>query len=371
MEHAAHFSRFSPARQDARRGFPEGVGIIFRLFVDFVWMLIKWTAALALCVAIALGFYFYHRIDDEVRRTVEAKLGSQYPKLKVTVREAQLVRGEGIRVRGLSIVEPNRSGPQDELLFVDELFVHCGTDPRDLIHAKLQVSKLTLRKPILRVARRSDGSWSAGKLLPIPKFGEGTPTGVIESGIIEIVDPSGAAPSKLVLRDAQARWAVAEGDFPPGTRRPIRFEGHLDGDHVRNLALEATFDPAGGGAWSMSGTIDSLDICPELRQSLPSAAAAGLEKLAALRAKAQLQFRLTNTPAVVSDLPTAEGSTPPASTLDYQIDGKLLQGRLEDPRLVYPLTDLAGKFSLNRDRVSITELTALHGAATLNIDCER
>ena len=63
-------------------------------------MLIKWTAALALVVAIALGFYFYHRIDDEVRSTVEAKLAAQYPNLRVSVREAQLVRGEGIRVRG-------------------------------------------------------------------------------------------------------------------------------------------------------------------------------------------------------------------------------------------------------------------------------
>ena len=62
------------------------------------------------CAAIALGFYFYHRLDDEVRRTVEAKLGEKYPHLQVAVREAQLVRGEGIRVRGLSIVEPNRAG---------------------------------------------------------------------------------------------------------------------------------------------------------------------------------------------------------------------------------------------------------------------
>ena len=47
-------------------------------------------------------------------------------------REAQLVRGEGIRVVGLSIIEPNHAGPQEELLYVDELFVHCTTDPRRL-----------------------------------------------------------------------------------------------------------------------------------------------------------------------------------------------------------------------------------------------
>jgi hypothetical protein len=349
-------------------GFPEGVGIIFRLFVDFVWMLIKWTAALALVVAIALGFYFYHRIDDEVRRTVEAKLGAQYPHLRVSVREAQLVRGEGIRVRGLSIVEPNRSGAQEELLFIDELFVHCGTDPRDLMHAKLQVAKLTLRKPILRMSRRPDGSWSAGKLLPIPKFGDGTPTGVIESGTIEVVDPSGATPSKIVLRDAHARWETAAGDFPPGTRRPLRFQGHLDGDHVRNLAIDATFDP-GGGAWSLTGSIDSLEVCPELRQSLPAPAAAGLEKLGVLRAKAQLQFKLAQTPATTTVDPNQTLTQP--GQLDYQVDGKLLQGKLEDARLVYPLTDLAGKFSITPQRVSVSELTAMHGAATLRVDCDR
>jgi len=329
-------------------------------------MLIKWTAALSLCVAIALGFYFYHRIDDEVRSTVEAKLAAQYPNLRVSVREAQLVRGEGIRVRGLSIIEPNRSGPQEELLFIDELFVHCGTDPRDLMHAKLQVSKLTLRKPTLRMSRRPDGSWSAGKLLPMPKFGDGTPIGVIESGTIEVVDPSGATPSKIVLRDAQVRWSSVEGNYAPGTRRPLKFEGHLDGDHIRNLAIQATFDPM-SGAWSMAGAIDSLEICPELRQSLPAPAAEAMEKFAALRAKAQLQFKLAQTPAVTN--PT-DGSVQPA-LLDYQVDGQVLQGRLDDARLAYPLTDLSGKFSINRDRVNLTELTALHGAATLRVDCER
>ena len=77
-----------------------------------MWLLLKWTVGFAVCAAIALGFYFYHRFDDEVRRTVEQKLGEKYPHLQVAVREAQLISGEGLRVRGLSIVEPNRSGPQ-------------------------------------------------------------------------------------------------------------------------------------------------------------------------------------------------------------------------------------------------------------------
>ena len=323
----------------------------------------KWTAALALVVAIALAFYFYHRLDDEVRVTVEAKLAAQYPKLRVAVREAQLVRGEGIRVRGLSIIEPNRSGPQEQLLFIDELFVHCGTDPRDLMKAKLQVSKLTLRKPTLRMARRPDGSWSAAKLLPIPKFGDGTPIGVIESGTIEVVDPTGPTPTKIVFRDAHAKWSVAEGDFAPGTRRPLHFIGKLDGDHLRGLAIDAMFDP-GGGAWSLTGAIDSLDVCPELWQSLPAPASSAADKVGSLRAKAQLQFRLAQTAATTMP----DGVVAPGA-FDYQVDGKLLQGRMDDARLVYPLTDINGAFSVNRERVSVTGLTALHGAATLAVDC--
>src|SRR5204863_1931029 len=124
-EHHAVFSR-STSRVVARgasvpRRRSRSGCAIFRQFVDFTFLLIKWTAGLALIVALAVAAYFYHRLDDEVRLAVETRLAQHYAKLKVTVHEAQLVRGEGIRVRGVSIADPNRGGPEEPLLYVDEV----------------------------------------------------------------------------------------------------------------------------------------------------------------------------------------------------------------------------------------------------------
>lgn len=358
------------------RRVPKGVGTIFRLFVDFVWLLMKWTAGLAVCVAIALGFYFYHRLDDEVRRTVEAKLGEKYPQLRVAVREAQLVRGEGIRVLGLSIVEPNAAGPQEELLFVEEFFIHCSTDPRDLLNGKLQVSRIGMRKPVLRTQKRADGSWSAAKLLPIPKFGEGTPTGSIEAGMVEIVDASAGPPRKFTLRDANFAWTPLDGDYPPG-RRPLRFEGRFGGDNVRGARLDATVDPA-GGAWTATGGVDVVDFNRELQRILPPSVQPALAKFGSISAKIAAEFRAAYQPAAPVAAASSDPTAPPsgaadaaAGKLDFLVDGRLSEGRVEDRRLQFPITDLNAVFRLHPGGLSIPELTARHGSAALSGSLEK
>jgi hypothetical protein len=309
---------------------------------------------------VAGAFYVYPRLDEEVRVAVEARLAEKYPHLKVTVREAQLVRGEGIRVVGLSIVEPNHAGPQEELLYVDELFVHCTTDPRRLLEGQLDVSRLTLRKPILRAVRRGDGRWSAAQLLPLPKFGDGMPTGVIEGGTLELVDLTGVAPTKLILRDANLKWAPAEQPDAAGAapRRLLRVEGRIAGDQIRNLTFDGWFDP-NGSAWSLAGGVDGLDLSPELRDSLPLPKDDRLALLSQMRAKAEAQFR-------ISYQASLDAASP--SQFDFDVAGRMVDGRLEDPRLTFPVTDLTGKFRMNRDGVALSECTARHGSSTLRLD---
>lgn len=341
-----------------------------------MWLLLKWTVGLAVCAAIALGFYYYHRFDDEVRRTVEQKLGEKYPHLQVAVREAQLISGEGLRVRGLSIVEPNHSGPQEELFFAEELFIYCSTDPRDLMHGKLNVSRLALHKPVIRARRNPDGTWSASKLLPLPKFGDGMPTGTIEDGTVELSDTVGEGTKRFILRDADLHWAPVEGDYPPGTRKPLRIEGSLAADYVRGLKIDAVLDPAGGGAWSLEGGVDAVDFGPELRRALPAMFAEPLVKLGGLRAKLAAQFRAAYQPpqvqpptAAPSDIASPPDAPPPAAaagTLDFLVNGKVVEGRWEDARLPHPITDLACQFRATPAGVSITEIAARHGSSMLS-----
>lgn len=335
-----------------------------RQLVDLIFFLLKWCVALGLVAALAIGFYLYHRLDEEVRATVEARLAEKYPHLQVTVREAQLVRGEGLRVRGLSIVEPNASGPQEELLYVDELFVHCETDPRQLLQGKLDVSRFTFRKPILRAVRRNDGRWSAAQLLPLPKFGDGLPLGVIEEGSLELVDLTGPKAAKLVLRGASLTWSIENAPpVAPGAPsiKRLHINGRAEGDHIRKLAIDGHFDPAGSG-WSLTGSVGQLDVSPELRASLPLAQDPRLVLMNNIRAKAEAQFRVAYTAAEDRSLP---------GRFDFEVSGRFHEGRLEDARLPYPVTDLSGGFRCNNQGVTLRDCTARHGPSTLQIGFEK
>ena len=79
----------------------------------FTWWLTKWGMMLCVACAVVAVPYFYQRMDEEIRRRVEARLAQQYPDLGVSVRSAQLVEGQGIEIRGVSIREPRHVGTHD------------------------------------------------------------------------------------------------------------------------------------------------------------------------------------------------------------------------------------------------------------------
>jgi hypothetical protein len=101
--------------------------------VRFCWFLFKWGLLVGLAAALVAVPLVYRHLDGEVRRRVEQHFARQYPDLKVSVRSAELVEGEGIRVHGVSIVDPSLTGPRAELLQVEEAFLYCRADLNALL----------------------------------------------------------------------------------------------------------------------------------------------------------------------------------------------------------------------------------------------
>src|SRR5215510_5512288 len=97
------------------------------------------------CAVVAVP-YFYQRMDEEIRRRVEGCLASKYPDLRVSVRSAQLVEGQGIEIRGISIRERGTSGPWSELVYLDQMFLTCKTDLQQLVQGKLDVTQISVRR---------------------------------------------------------------------------------------------------------------------------------------------------------------------------------------------------------------------------------
>lgn len=326
-------------------------------------------AAVAAAVGVSL---FYRFFDDEVRRRVEAKIAQHYPELTVSVRAARLLAGRGIEIRGLSIVEPGVSGPTAELAYIEEVLLEGDTGWQEFLQGELSIKRVVLRRPTVRVAHRADGSWSAAKLLPLPRLSKDPPRGTIENGIVEVLDPLKQHGGTLIVRDAQLSFEAAPpaATEPKGRRGPtgkaerdapaivpLRVVGHCSADHIQRLEVDATLLPS-GAEWSLAGSLDGLDFSPEFVRALPAVLSRRLAEVGSLRCELKGRFQLSHRAA-------------DAGGLTFNVGGQIHRGRIDDPRLPYPLTDLRAAFHADNNELAITDVTARNGQTTLALDLHR
>ncbi len=324
--------------------------------INFCWFFFKWGLALALvAAALAAVPYFYRHMDDTIRLRVAALFAEHYPDLVISVRSAELTEN-GILVRGLSIVERDADGPQAELANLDEMLLVCQTDLPTLVRSTPPIREIIVRHPTIRATRRPDGTWSAARLFPLPKFGDQPPDINIEAGSLELFDPQKNPAGSLTLRDGNLKVTRGEAAASGGRRR-LNIRGQLAGDHLQRIELEGTFDPT-GGAWEFTGKIDGLEVSPELVRALPGDVPPKLNLLESLRGQANGQFhvRLADTDE---------------EKLTFLVTGQFSNGRVDDPRLSYPLTDLQATFRFDQRGFAVDELQANSGPTTLRLDFER
>ncbi len=323
--------------------------LIFKRVINVCWFCFKWGLLLGVLGLAVTAFYVYYRVDEEIRCSVQQRLAQHYAGLKVTVRSAELVEGKGIEVHGLSILEPGAEGPRAELIYCDELFLSCTAELPDLVGGELQITRITIRRPTLRATRRPDGTWSAAKLLPLPRFCERPPEVTIQNGSVEIFDPLKTPSSTLTLRQLSGTLS------PPDTTSPTphvrKFRGTLSADHLRGVEVEGSVDPQTLD-WTCSGRIEGLDVSPEFSDALPGPLAAKLAVLRELRAQGTLSFRVSYNPAE-------------ESPYRFDLSGRIVRGTLDDPRLPHPLTDLRATFHVSNGGFVIDDLAAQSGQAEI------
>ena len=127
-----------------------GGPVQFSRLVNCCWFCFKWIALPALVVGTAAIPVLYRRVDEEIRCRCEKLMAEHYRGLRVNVRSARLVEGQGIRIYDLTIVDPSLKGPQAELVHVEEMLLDCSTDWRKLLSGELTIRRITVRRPTLR-----------------------------------------------------------------------------------------------------------------------------------------------------------------------------------------------------------------------------
>ncbi len=330
----------------------QGIHTIFKHLIDTCWFAFKWGVLAALMAAVGLGFYFYSRVNDQIRQRVQAMWQHHYQNLQVSIRSAQLVDGEGVEIRGLTLLDPHAAGPQGELAYFDEIVVFCQTSLSELINGDPEISRILVRRPTIHATRRPDGSWSVERMLPLPKFSELPHETTIENGTIEFFDPLNNPPSTLTLRDVNIQLKPIPDAGPPG-HWATDVRGYMDGDHFQRVEFSGRLEPDSKGG-DITGVLTGLDMSPELRDSLPAGLGQKLAPLAPLRGQMRIGFHLHDDPAA-------------AVPLAYQVNGQLTGGRFDDPRLPYPLTDLKADFHADNTGITVDRLNARAGSATLQL----
>lgn len=306
---------------------------------DILWSLVRWTLPLAVAaviVAVALGS---HRLGEEVRRRIEARLQERFPTLGVTVRSASLVEGEGILVRGLAI----RAGDGEEaMLSVEEIHLACGTTLAELAAGEPRITAIRLRRPVVQAQRGGDGRWNVAALLAARGEGAGLPVDV-EDATLAVDDA--AAGRRFVLRNIDIALSPA-ADAAAAMRTLVR--GQVGGDLFERADFAGHLDRDGG--FAVAGRVAALELSPRLLGLLPAATPlAG--QVAGLRGRVDLDWNVA-------------GSLPALEAAAFTITGTLDGGHFEHASLPQAVSDISAAFTADRAGIACERLEG-HSGSTL------
>lgn len=305
---------------------------------DTLWTIVRWTLPLtvaAIIVAAALGS---HRVGEEVRRRVEAKLRERFPTLEVQVRSASLVEGEGILIRDLSLAEAG----QPPLLTVEEIHLACGTSLAELAAGEPRIAAVRLRRPVVQVRRDATGRWNVAKLLEPKQGGAGLPV-AIEDATLAVEDA--LLGRRFTLRNVGIALEPQAVDAAT-SRTAVR--GRVGGDLFERADFEGhiTVD----GEFNLAGHVEALDLSPRLRGFLPTGG--GLADFAAsVRGRVDLDW-------------TAAGALASLEQVTFGVSGRLAGGHFEHASLPMAVSDVAASFTADRTGV-VCEQFEGHSGSTL------
>ncbi len=324
--------------------------------IDTSWTLFKYGAVLALVAGLIAVPYLQRRINLEIHRQVQHHLASHLPHLKVALAGARLIEGQGIEIRGLSIVDPAASGAQAELAHVDEALLRCDTDLEALYAGRANIAEIVLRRAVVRVARGADGRWNVDRWTQQTRAAKRLPRLTLEDSRITVVDALCEPARSMALEDVNLVLASPEAanDAKRDTES-LSVQGSMRADSIRRIELRGALATP-NDSWTLSGALEGLEISPVLAAAVPREIAEQLQRLGTLRAEAQVQFAASYDPR----------ATPP---FRFQLDGRVAQGHIDDARLPLSLSEVQGSFHADNDGFAVHELTGRNGETQLWLTC--
>jgi hypothetical protein len=340
-----------PATADARPCFGA------RLCAELQRMIL--VAVIAGLVAIAAKYYGYDRLNEEIRSRFEAQLRENYRGLRVSVRSARRVAGRGVEIRGIRIAEAGNS-KSSPIADIDEIFAECDTRLPDFLTRPPQITAVRVHRLKLRAERTATGRWTVASLLPLPNCQSScAPVATITDSTLELIDPSHSpsSTSGLVLRNIELAVSPETGPGNP-SQLTLRVRGTLAGDHLERVEVDGRLNPT-TCAWDIRGSVEGLEFSPRLRAALPREISESLAPLSSVRGRTVFGFQLARGPR--------QNAAAEPAPLQFAIQGKISEGRIDDARLPEPLTDVEAKIRCDNAGVRVDDLSARCGVAQIQM----
>ena len=313
--------------------------------------------------AIGMAIFLFVRMDDEIRYQAEQFLAEKLPQYNVSVGGARLVEGKGIAIYDLAISETSSTHLQSNLLVVDEVMLVCDAKLSKLVQGAPEIQRIVFKRPQLWATRDSEGRWNVDSLWPLPPCGETRPLLEIQDAQLALADLQQSNLPALSLQDVnfivdprQSAAQPTQSGMDPQDCQTFDIHGSLGGPYVKRaefhirmdmqkklLQLESQFEQLRlTKEWQVWATA----CCNSLADSTL------LEGMLDGNVTAQHQFVEDAQPQINAQL-------------------QLSEGRLADPRLPRPLTDIAGSIQCQNNVLKVTGLRAKCDAASVALQLER
>jgi hypothetical protein len=303
------------------------------------------------------GGYLYFRLDDEIRRQVEARFANHYRNFVVKVGSARFDADRGIAIEDVSVTPILANGSAaDAVLSIDEMYLTGNIRVEQLIANQMQIDEIVVRGAHLRLVRQADGQWTAANLLPLPHVSDQSPKITIEdaTATADFAATPGAEPWSLQGINLQLSPLMA-GAASPAVPKRYHIEGSANGPHAREFRVKGQLGMS-DGALNLVMTAAGLDISTRLLSNFPTVT---LKRLNGAQASGQanLTLRLNRT----------SSSAPLGWSAAFQVE----HGRFSHSSLPEPLTEVSLTGHADPQRLAIERLDAKCGTASIVLAANR
>jgi hypothetical protein len=316
---------------------------------DTLWMLVRWALPITVAGVVAAGAIGSSRLGEEVRSRVQQRLAQEFPALSVQVQGASLVEGEGIVVRGVSLIDPSLPKECRQMLWIDEVRLACSTNLADLIAGAPQISAVRLRRPVVHAVRQAEGRWTVAGLLK-QRAGGG------------LLVPVTIEDATLLVDDVPRQTRVAVRQLSLDVE-PDESEGNAGWATVRAVAAGDLFERASvagrvavaSGMFDLRGAVQAFEMTPRVVGMLPDGSGQMAESL---------RDRITGLRGRISMDWQAAGTLTALEAAVFSVTGRLESGRFEHASLPSAMSDVTAGFQVDRTGLRFEKLEA-HAGSTL------